>query len=1067
MSTDSKFITNENGQSLLQRFKVLINDTRFFDVLVGYFFSSGFYELAEPLKKTERIRILIGIGTNRQTLDLIQSARQQNTLAGLSPAETKDEFSKEVENELEKAPDNAEVEEGVNKFIEWLANSRSADPNKKPKLEIRAYPSAQIHSKLYIMTFKEGGRDDGRVITGSSNFTQAGLKDNLELNVELKDKPDYDFAKAKFEELWALSVDVSDKYIDTIRKKTWLNEDITPWELYLKFLYEYFRDELDVKEELRHEHVPGNFLKLEYQEQAVLNAKRILDEYGGVFISDVVGLGKTYISAMLAQQLDGRHLVIAPPALLDEKKPGSWRNVFSDFEVSAHFQSIGKLTHLLEMGTEKFRNVFIDESHRFRTETTISYEDLARICRGKRVILVSATPFNNYPKDILNQIKLFQKPRNSSIPGVVDLEKVFRELEKKTKGVDRLNDFDKYIELMRENANEVREKVLKFLMVRRTRGEIQKYFADDLKKQELSFPEILDPRAVYYEMDGEIDRIFTKSIELITKQLTYCRYKPLTYLQNPTQFERMYQENLGKIMKILLIKRLESSFHAFRETIGRFIRNYRIVIDAYDKGNVYLSKDHSSKIFELLESGDIETIEEMVENEKATKYDVNQFDKKLRDDLQNDLKVLEQIESMWSGIQRDPKLKKLQGVLTSDEILKKGKIIIFSESKDTVEYLKKHLSQEFGDVILTYHGQSPESARDEITRNFDARAPKQENRYRILIATEVLAEGINLHQSNIVINYDIPWNPTRVIQRVGRVNRVDTKHKKIYVFNFFPSVQSNNEIKLKEAAEAKIHSFIEMLGSDAKLLTEGEPVKSFELFNRLNSQKFVAGEDEDAEKSELKYYRQIRDIQLNDQTLFERIKRIPKKARTSRKFDIYKNSLLTFFRKGKLKKFYICEDRRADELNFIEAAKKLECDSQEPKETLNKAEYFEYLAINKKKFEEDTQEEVRELNIRGGRDYARTILHILKSRQLKDFKGFTDDDEQYKQKVETLIREGGLPKPTLKKLSIALKGETDPTRIIAKIKANIPSEFYGDYLATSAAQHHGPREVILSEYLAR
>ena len=308
---------------------------------------------------------------------------------------------------MEDSEDNRKVEDGVVKFIEWIRSG---------KLEIRAYPSQNIHAKLYIMTFAEGDRDAGRVITGSSNFTEAGLIDNLEFNVELKNRSDYEFGKDKFQQLWKDAVDVSEKYIDTIEGKTWLNQNITPNQLYLKMLYEYFKDELGRSEEVFAKYLPQDFKRLEYQEQAILNAKKILEEYGGVFISDVVGLGKTYIASLLAGQIDGRTLVIAPPVLLDRENPGSWPNAFSDFRIPADFESIGKLQDILDKGTDKYSNIIIDEAHRFRTETNITYEMLAEICRGKRVILVTATPYNNSPKDILSQIKLFQKSKKSTIP---------------------------------------------------------------------------------------------------------------------------------------------------------------------------------------------------------------------------------------------------------------------------------------------------------------------------------------------------------------------------------------------------------------------------------------------------------------------------------------------------------------------------------------------------------------------------------------------------------------------------------------------------------------------------
>lgn len=143
----------------------------------------------------------------------------------------------------------------------------------------------------------------------------------------------------------------------------------------MKFLYEYFKDELNQTDEVFVKYLPPDFKRLEYQEQAVLNAKKILLEYGGVFISDVVGLGKTYISAMLAGQLDGRTLVIAPPMLLEKSNPGSWPNVFSDFRVPADYESLGKLDHILNTGTDKYTNIIIDEAHRFEAETTVTYEN--------------------------------------------------------------------------------------------------------------------------------------------------------------------------------------------------------------------------------------------------------------------------------------------------------------------------------------------------------------------------------------------------------------------------------------------------------------------------------------------------------------------------------------------------------------------------------------------------------------------------------------------------------------------------------------------------------------------
>jgi len=1061
MTTDLSFITNEKNQSLKDRFEVLIKDTSFFDCLVGYFYTSGFHALYRSLEKTEKIRILIGISTNRQIYDLLDKAsKPKQQIIEFSHAETKEEVEKLIEQELADSEDNRQVEEGVNKFIEWVSDK---------KLEIRAYPSQNIHAKLYIMTFYEGDRDVGRVITGSSNFTQAGLIDNLEFNVELKNRNDYEFSRQKFNELWNDAVDVSERYVQTIQEKTWLSQNIMPYQLYLKFLYEYFKDELSQTDEVFVKYLPPEFKKLEYQEQAVLNAKKILLEYGGVFISDVVGLGKTYISAMLAGQLDGRTLVIAPPVLLEKSNPGSWPNVFSDFRVPAVFESLGKLDDLLSRGTEKYTNIIIDEAHRFRTETTITYEKLAEICRGKRVILVTATPYNNAPKDILSLLKLFQKAKKSTIPNLPNLEGFFSRLDQKLKKLDRQKDYSRYISTVKENAREIREKVLKYLMVRRTRTEIENYFSDDITIQGLKFPNVEKPSPLFYELNGKEDEVFTKTIELIAQKFKYARYMPMLYYQGKVdQLERQSQRNMGRFMKILLVKRLESSFFAFRNSVDRFLHSYEMFIKEFDNGNVYVSAKHTNKIFELLENDDDEAVQRLIDEGKAERYASSDFMGGFRDDLQHDHDILQQIKNLWTHIDRDPKLLKFLGELSSDSGLRKNHLIIFSESKETANYLFKNLHQQYPDRVLCYTGDSGEATRDKVIENFDARARHPKDDYRIMVSTEVLAEGVNLHRSNTVINYDIPWNPTRMMQRVGRINRVDTPFDEIYTFNFFPTTQSNDQIKLKEAAEAKINAFLTLLGGDAELLTEGEPIGSHELFNRLISRQTLEGDDDTGE-SALKYLHTIKKIRDKDPDLFEKIKRLPKKARTSKYHAEQANSLITYFRRGKLQKFFLAANNpEAEELDFISAAKLLESPPDESKTKLP-GQFYNLLDKNKEAFIFATTTELPRQKQRGGRDSAANILKILKI-TLKNTQKLTDDQELYLKKVLTQLEEGGLPKQTAKQTLKALndlKNEIiNPFKVLAMLQTHIPTKLLEGHYAEQNQAVFGKREVILSLYLS-
>ena len=519
---------------------------------------------------------------------------------------------------------------------------------------------------------------------------------------------------------------------------------------------------------------------------------------------------------------------------------------------------------------------------------------LAEICRGKRVILVTATPYNNSPKDILSQIKLFQKSKKSTIPNMPDLEAFFSRLDKKLKNLDRQRDYPEYIRVVKENAREIRDKVLKYLMVRRTRTEIAKYFADDLKHQNLKFPEVENPEPLFYELNDIEDEIFNKTIELIAQKFKYARYMPLLYYNGPIpidQLEKQSQRNMGKFMKILLVKRLESSFFAFKNSIGRFIHSYEMFIKEFEKGNVYVSKKHTNKIFELLESDDDQAIQQLIDEKKANKYDSKEFTDGFIKDLQSDYAILKQVKTLWQKVDRDPKLLTFLDALSKKQTLKQNKIIIFTESKETAEYLNKNIDEKFPGESLCFTGGSGEAVRDKVIENFDAKARHPKDDYRILVSTEVLSEGVNLHRSNVVVNYDIPWNPTRMMQRVGRINRIDTEFDRIYTFNFFPTKQSNDQIKLREAAETKINAFLTLLGGDAALLTEGEPVGSHELFNRLISNKAIIGDDEDS-TSELKYLRVIKDLRDKDPDTFEKIKRLPKKARSA------KNPPHPPFRKG-------------------------------------------------------------------------------------------------------------------------------------------------------------------------
>jgi superfamily II DNA/RNA helicase len=773
------------------------------------------------------------------------------------------------------------------------------------------------------------------------------------------------------------------------------------------------------------------------------------------------------MSAMLANQLDGRNLVLAPPVLLDKNNPGSWPNVFMDFKVPADFQSIGKLDHLLERGTDRYKNIIIDEAHRFRNETNITYEKLARIARGKRVILVTATPLNNRPQDILSQIKLFQKAKKSTIPNMPDLESFFNGMKRSLQKLDRSKDREEYFQLSKDNAREIRDKVLKHLMVRRTRDEVEKYFGDDLHKQGLNFPDVADPKPLFYQLNEFEDKLFLETADKIIKKMKYTRYKPMLYYKEElSQPEELAQKNMGSLMKINLVKRLESSFYAFRKSIDRFIKSNERFLEEFENGFVYVSKDYINKIFDLLESGNDEAVQQYVEEDKASAYPAANFNgEQLKKDLNHDIDLLKELRARWKKVDRDPKLIEFEEKLNSEKVLKNNKIIVFTESKETANYLHGTLKENLDSGVLVYHGDSKQSTRNKVIRNFDANVNNQQNNYRILITTEVLSEGVNLHQANVVVNYDIPWNPTRMMQRVGRINRVDTDFKTIYTYNFFPSEQGNDIIKLREAAESKISAFISLLGADAKLLTDDETIESHELFDKLISKETITGEDEEDE-SPLKYLEVIKQVRDEDPDLFDRIKRLPVKARAARQRDNESNALLTFFRKGKLERFYLAENNEAQELDFLSAAKIMEVKPGTSKKQRGN-DFYALLDENKKAFKKDTKEEDHQPRGKGGRDTATQLLKTVKA--MRKEKIFTDKQEDYLKRVTVQLEEGGLPKQTSKTVLNELKEEMEngykPLKLYAIVEKNMPDELLEDHRAEHDAKNNDPREVILSEYL--
>lgn len=1098
MSTDLTFFTNEENHTLLDRFKATLANTKYFDILVGYFRSSGFYQLYNSLEDIEKIRVLVGLNVDKRVYEIMQIQEERGLIDFESHKRTKEQFQKNLIHEIENSPeDDQHLQKGVHKFVEFLkndCNSETIDPKhlgNGKKLEIRAYPSKNIHAKVYIKRYDNSisNIQYGSVITGSSNFSESGFVAQREFNVELKNRTDVDFALNQFEKLWAESVDISDDFIEAATKKTWLNDSIKPYDLYLKCIYEYLEEDINLEEDWE-PYLPEGFMELRYQKQAATHAKKILETYNGVFLADVVGLGKTFITALLLQQLQGHILVVCPPVLKDY-----WEESLRDFGVrSFKVESLGKLEHILNGDISKYKYIVVDEAHRFRNESTQAYAHLLDICRGKKVVLVTATPLNNTVDDIFAQLKLFQSPKNSTIPGVPDLQKFFNDLKKKLKAakpkkqvasdlvyMDLVEEAEEYKKVIKEVSDAIRDKVLKFVMVRRTRTDVKKFFGDDVQKQDLIFPDVAEPGRIVYQFEDHLEEIFKQTIELL-HNFKYARYVPLLYYagnKELTEFERQQQKNVGGFMKGI-VKRLESSFYAFKMSINRFIESYGKFIEMYKQGTVYISK--KANVYDLIENDDFDTLEDLVEKDKAQKYISDDFIESFFTDLEHDLNVLKTINELWKDIDEDPKIDKFIQELKDHSILNKRKIVIFTESKETGDYLYEALQKQFPKKVMFYSSKGGRHenltllsknniARDIIRDNYD---PNQKSNYqtndlRLLITTDVLAEGINLHRSNVLINYDLPWNPTRVLQRAGRVNRLGSKFKNVHIFNFFPTTLSDAHLGLEENITNKLQMFHYIMGEDAKYLTDGEEIGTQELFNTLNSKRAYTGEDEQ-ETSELKYLEMMRTLRDQNPDKFEEIKKLPKKARSGMKKDIVKqDSLLTFFRLGKLKKFYFNEGGKSAEINFFDAIELLECEPNTPREKAPK-NYFEYLNVNKAKFELDTTQGQEPTKTAGGRSNAAFIERILKDKLFRNYKKFTDSDEEFLDEVKRQLSEGKIAKKTAQTIKKAIEkavseqGILDPMKVLYILQNNIRNPSFSE---SDKANSYQKREVILSGYLLK
>ena len=966
LSVPTKFFTNQDGNSLLKKFEgVLANmkSIEHFDALVGYFRASGYFKVRPFLDNIKKIRILVGINVDRLT----EQFHSKGQLYIQNADKTKGEFVNEILQNIQSANYDESTEKGILQFIEDLISE---------KIELRAHPEKTIHAKVYIFrpaSFNEYSSCE--TITGSSNLTDAGLgsreNSNYEFNVSLREYDDVKFATDEFEKLWSESHAILKAEAEALKNKSHLADTSTPFEIYIKMLIEYFGNRVEYDPYNIDLLLPDKYKRLKYQSDAANQGFGMMMKHNGFILADVVGLGKTIIACMIAKKFiyeNGTHtriLIVYPPSM-----ESGWRKAIDDFLIKQHvdFVSNGSLHKIIEREkhgfhystADRYDMVIVDESHKFRNDFTNRFEQLQQICKThrsrpsengddkKKIILVSATPLNNSPEDIENQLYLFQDPRNSTLD-LKNLQNFFRPIKDEYKKLSQERVLD--IKRVKRLFETIRDSVIEYLVIRRTRRDIENNedYLEDLKEQNISFPKIKGPVAVKYLFDDKLSKLFFDTITYLTctdedeqptAGIEYYRYRAIEYLAKKSD-KKIYDnagsisERLTAIMKTLLVKRLESSFHAFRQSLKRFQKANDNMIGWFESDTVPIAPDLNANDF--LEEHTMEQLEEKM-NEKGGNnimYRASDFTEDFLPKLKADKEFIDELVERWDDIgEQDPKmdefLLKLSDTFLDSKINPSGKLVIFSESKETAQHIKRNLEAYGYEKILQVDASNRKQLQHKISENFDANwEGEQKDDYDIIITTEVLAEGINLHRSNVILNYDVPWNSTRLMQRIGRVNRIGSTAKNVYVYNFYPTDQAENQIRLSGTAIKKLQAFHSAFGEDNKIYSLMEEVGEGALY----------GSQIKEEESEIqKLLNDLRKYKKENQKEFDRIQKLPAKARVGRKSDAVLNppvpcegATIVYLKSENHPGIFYFVDaaNNTEEIPFLEAAKIFKATNEE------------------------------------------------------------------------------------------------------------------------------------------
>ncbi len=918
-------IIDNRKKTMLESLKNSLKQAERVDILTAFFYFSGFNALADDLKD-KKIRILVGNTIDPEAIgdlcravkDGADDALETYAVRGysrLNNSQKKNSYIDSFVGLFNKSTLSDEFDSSDSQAIFKMFLAKIEDGS----LEIRLTASPN-HAKAYILTNKYEyscfGDQKGVVFTGSSNFTYNGLRGQGEMNERFSDNSKYDEYEENFENLWndskAIDVCVKDgnkDFVEEVKKKLWLFAKPSPFHIFIRILFELYASMDESKVASPNEITEGKFSNLKYQLDAIKYGVDCINKNNGVIIADVVGLGKSVVASAIAYNLNMRKtVIIAPPHLVDQ-----WEEYQQDFGLrGVKVCSSGRLEELYNNYAKDPSPILyiIDEAHRYRNELSDSYQWLHQLTRSNaenKVILLTATPYNNRPQDLFALIKLFQTPSRSTINSVDNLSVRFHELIARYNRLEKEGKKNLKPEIKSEldKLSQELRIIIAPVVVRRSRLDLQeiKEYANDLKLQGIQFPTVVGPELVEYDL-GSIRNLYLHTLSLLSNDFICARYNPSAYLDNPQAFMEEYgqlfsesdlqlsQRNLAMFIKRLLVMRFESSKSAFKSTLESILASYENIIKWWDKGYVpikkrgFLPDPDDEEIQETLD--EINSIaDEGIDVDKIKKKAIP-FERKLfKNDfivaVENDIKLLRTIYKEWfenNEIGEDPKYNEISKKIRM--LLKEApdrKLVVFSTYADTAEYVYDRLKKD-GFRTLLYTGGATKADRAVVRRNFDASCnkPEQLNDYDIIIATDALSEGFNLNRAGAIINYDIPYNPTRVVQRIGRINRINKKmFEKIFIFNFFPTDIGEKTTLIKGISTLKMLLINNIVGSDTRTLTPDETLQSY--FRK----QYEEADAKNGERSWDVEYRNIYDSVKHNVDLLNQIKQIPERVRIVRK----------------------------------------------------------------------------------------------------------------------------------------------------------------------------------------